>query len=305
MQRFYSNGKLLLTAEYLALDGALALALPTKFGQTLEVKPIQDPKIIWSSYDENDSIWYACDFILKKDDIVAGTSHDIYNVSITTRLLQILNAIKKLNPNFPKTGYQVKTRMNFPRIWGLGSSSTLINNLAQWSQVDAYTLLEMTFGGSGYDIACAQVNSPLTYRIQDDKTKQVTPIDFNPSFADQLYFIHLNKKQDSRQGIAHYVSTAKDKPTAIKTINRITEEIVQCKTLSHFQHLINEHEMIISNLIQTNTIKESLFSDYKGSIKSLGAWGGDFILATGSKKDMDYFKDKGYSTIIPYTDMIL
>ena len=39
-QNFYSNGKLLLTAEYLVLDGAKALALPTKFGQDLEVKKI-------------------------------------------------------------------------------------------------------------------------------------------------------------------------------------------------------------------------------------------------------------------------
>jgi mevalonate kinase len=28
---FYSNGKLLLTGEYLVLDGAKSLALPTKF----------------------------------------------------------------------------------------------------------------------------------------------------------------------------------------------------------------------------------------------------------------------------------
>ena len=32
-QTFYSNGKLLITGEYVVLDGAKALALPTKFGQ--------------------------------------------------------------------------------------------------------------------------------------------------------------------------------------------------------------------------------------------------------------------------------
>ena len=37
-QTFYSNGKLLITGEYVVLDGAKALALPTKFGQSLLVK---------------------------------------------------------------------------------------------------------------------------------------------------------------------------------------------------------------------------------------------------------------------------
>ncbi len=38
MTTFRSNGKLLLTAEYLVLDGARAIALPTKLGQSLTVE---------------------------------------------------------------------------------------------------------------------------------------------------------------------------------------------------------------------------------------------------------------------------
>ena len=37
-QNYYSNGKLLLTGEYVVLDGAKALAVPTKFGQLLNIK---------------------------------------------------------------------------------------------------------------------------------------------------------------------------------------------------------------------------------------------------------------------------
>ena len=47
MLRFYSHGKLLLTAEYVVLDGAKALALPTKYGQSLTVKTIEPLKLIW------------------------------------------------------------------------------------------------------------------------------------------------------------------------------------------------------------------------------------------------------------------
>ena len=48
-----------------------------------------------------------------------------------------------------------------------------------------------------------------------------------------------------------------------------------------------------------------LFPDYFGTLKSLGAWGGDFILATGNKDTSQYFIDKGYATILKYSDMVL
>ena len=46
---YQSNGKLLLTGEYVVLDGALSLAVPTKFGQSMHVENIDQPKIIWKS----------------------------------------------------------------------------------------------------------------------------------------------------------------------------------------------------------------------------------------------------------------
>ena len=55
--------------------------------------------------------------------------------------------------------------------------------------------------------------------------------------------------------------------------------------------------------MQNDTIKYKLFSDYPGAIKSLGAWGGDFVLAT-RKQAIDYFPLKGYKTIYSWDDMI-
>ncbi len=57
-KEFYSNGKLLITGEYLVLDGAKALALPTKFGQTLTVEVAQNQEISWCSYDSDESVWF-------------------------------------------------------------------------------------------------------------------------------------------------------------------------------------------------------------------------------------------------------
>ena len=54
-----------------------------------------------------------------------------------------------------------------------------------------------------------------------------------------------------------------------------------------------------------DSIKNILFKDYQsGAIKSLGAWGGDFILVTGNKQNMKYFAEKGYNEIIPYKDLV-
>ncbi|PIZ07449.1 MAG: GHMP kinase, partial [Flavobacteriaceae bacterium CG_4_10_14_0_8_um_filter_34_31] len=44
---FYGNGKLLLTSEYLVLDGAKALAIPTKYGQYLEVEKLSEKVLLW------------------------------------------------------------------------------------------------------------------------------------------------------------------------------------------------------------------------------------------------------------------
>ncbi len=61
----------------------------------------------------------------------------------------------------------MNTHLDFPRDWGLGSSSTLINNVAQWAQVDPFDLHFKVSNGSGYDIACANEDSPIVYSTQN------------------------------------------------------------------------------------------------------------------------------------------
>jgi hypothetical protein len=58
-------------------------------------------------------------------------------------------------------------------------------------------------------------------------------------------------------------------------------------------------------LISKKPIKQELFKDFRGEIKSLGAWGGDFILVSGDKESPNYFKNLGFTTIIPFEEMIL
>ena len=304
MKTFRSNGKLLITGEYTVLDKALALAIPTKFGQTLEVKANQHDAIRWEAYKNNGQLWFSANLDL--GDIQNGNQKNLNTIE-ETRLLEILQVANKLNPKIlsAANGYNVITRLEFPQNWGLGSSSTLINNIALWFEVDAYKLLSSTFKGSGYDIAAANTDYPITYQLTNSGRSILTS-NFNPAFKDSLFFVHLNQKQNSRDSIAHY--KAQDKESLISDIEKVsalTRSFVTCETLEEFKLLMNIHETLISRLINTPKIKSQLFPDFKGAIKSLGGWGGDFIIATGGSEEQEYFKEKGYNTILTYSEMTL
>ena len=301
MKTYYSNGKLLITAEYLVLDGAISLALPTKYGQSLQVSKATKAVITWRSYDHEEQLWFTVTFSLPDLKILDTTDHD---KALT--LQKILQSARELQPNFlaETKGFSVSTHLTFPREWGLGTSSTLINNIAQWANVNAFTLLHNSFGGSGYDIANAQNNTPITYQLKD-KHPIVTAVSFNPLFKDQLYFVYLNRKQNSKEGIANYRQLATDKTRAISEVNEITQQILQCTKIDTFKSLIQAHETLIATTINLPTVQSMYFSDYSGVVKSLGAWGGDFVLAVGDKDTPAYFKEKGFSTIIHFKEMIL
>ena len=303
---YYSNGKLLLTGEYAVLDGALSLAVPTTYGQSLAVKEIDLPKLIWKSRDEKGNIWFDHVFDIHLFSSNVETGHFKSPDPILQRLYKILTGAKKLNPTFLSgdKGYEVVAELDFPRNWGLGTSSTLINNIAQWAKVDPYKLLWSSFDGSGYDIACAQHSTSIIYRLENGRPS-VQEIGFDPSFRSNLFFVYLNKKQNSGDGILNYRKKDFDTTKLVIEVSKITTAMSHCSDLSHFEALLTDHENLISSTLKLPTVRERYFSGYPGAIKSLGAWGGDFILATGNGDTPDYFYTKGYKIVIPYKKMVL
>lgn len=301
----------MLTGEYVVLDGALSLALPTKLGQSMTIEQLDEPKVIWKSYDANGSLWFEDEFklIVFAFPFLYESRDKTRSNPITNTLIEILFHVGRLKDGIFNSyintdkGFKIATKLDFPKNWGLGSSSTLINNIANWAQVDAYELLSKTFGGSGYDIACTKHDSPITYQFLDNK-REIREVNFNPTYKENLFFVYLNKKQNSREGIAQYNSKKGNHKKEIARISEITSEIISCKTLEEFEVLLNEHEHIIANIIQQKTIKELLFSDFEGSVKSLGAWGGDFVMVTSRENPTKYFRSKGFETIIGYSEMI-
>ncbi|HEU4496266.1 MAG TPA: GYDIA family GHMP kinase [Flavobacterium sp.] len=301
-QAFYSNGKLLVTGEYLVLDGAVALALPTKMGQDLTVEEGTGRELQWKSFDHDGSIWFsgtiAYESILQKEHFATDRIKDT--------LAAILHEASRMNPKLLEDtqGFKISTSLTFPRLWGLGTSSTLINNIAQWFGIDAFELLKNSFGGSGYDIANAQNSTPILYRLENKKPIVVSA-PFNPSFSEQLYFVYLNKKQDSSRAIASYREKQKNISGAVAAIDAATHAILAAADLETFQEAMLEHERIMSAVLGIKTVQQALFPDFAGCIKSLGAWGGDFILAASKEDPADYFKSRGFGTILHYREMIL
>ena len=291
---FFAHGKLLLTGEYAVLDGALAIALPTQYGQEMHITFSEKEGIFFRSLTQEGTPWY-------EGQLFVGDTNPI-----TQTLERILSQAQRMQANFlTDQSVRVETKLDFPREWGLGSSSTLISMIAQWAEVDPYELLWNSFGGSGYDIACARASSPILYQLTEGKAK-VYPIYYNPPFAASLFFVYLNKKQNSREGIALYQGLKKNKKPLVSQLSQLTEEIYRTHSLDTFSKLLSEHEAILSSYLRLPTVKDSLFKDFSGTIKSLGAWGGDFVLAIGEESYIkEYFISKGMQTILPFAQMIL
>lgn len=296
--RFYSNGKLLITGEYLVMYGAKSLAVPVHFGQSMLINPVEDPVLRWNSYNDGE-LWFSAEINLP--DLSVFKSESQKEASF---LMKVLGEVRKLNPSFLKyrNGYEVKTLLNYPQKWGLGSSSTFISNLAQWAKVDAMLLNKAISEGSGYDIACATAKSPILFQIRDQQSYW-NEISFYPSFSNSLYFVYLNEKQDTSESIRNFKSYFKYNNRDIAFINDLTENLVVADSLDKFMDILNTHETFMSRLLGVSTVKEKYFPGFDGVVKSLGAWGGDFaMIASPLEFDTvkDYFLSKGFGPLYKF-----
>ena len=328
VQKYYSHGKFLLTGEYLVLKGALALATPLKLGQSLTVETVCTPSLHWDAY-KPDGPWFLATLNPENLDII-----DSDDQPKAEKLRQILQAVKQLNPKaFESNNLKFTTRLDFDPNWGLGSSSTLIANLARWADVNPYELLKLTFGGSGYDIACATAEGPIYYQLSMSKsafrqaqrptldlpakvpepvegpTPMVEPIDFNPHFAEHLFFIYQGQKQSSSKEIKAFLAKANpvDLQKDIEAVSEISCAVPKCESLDEFAMLMQCHERIIARCIGQEPVQKR-FPDFEGVLKSLGAWGGDFILASTNWDESQvkaYFKGKGLEVVFGYKELVL
>ena len=319
-QHFFANGKLLLTAEYIVLDGATALALPTKFGQSLDITPSETTDLAWTSLDADGTIWFSATFDFdtfkckkSSNNTVSTMLEKIFAAALHLKYDNTVAKNRGFTPPQYLTPFNVETRLTFPKEWGLGTSSTLIANVARVFKVNPYALLAATFGGSGYDIACATSESPLLFRLENG-VPLVENAAFSPVFSQNLYFVYLGKKQNSKEGIERYNNRKKvfgQRNVEIlfaPQFTGLTQAFLLETDLKSFEEAIVVHENLIAVLVQLPRAKTLYFNDFWGEIKSLGAWGGDFVLATSDRDAVEtkkYFRSKGFETVLTYDEIIL
>ncbi len=301
---FFAQGKLLLAGEYFVLDGAVALAFPTKKGQYLKVKPVDSKALVltWKSYDHNAQLWFEGSFDLQNLNVVSSSDEDT-----SARIIQILSYIKEQRSDLFTHAFEITTHLEFDRQWGLGTSSTLLANLANWAEIDPYQLAAATFGGSGYDLACAAATGPIFYQ-NNTVPPTAKALSFQPSFVDQLFLVYLGKKQNSREGIRKYKSQGEVDPGLIRQISQLSMMLGKAADLSTFCACVQELERLTGDYVQLVPLQEVLFAGIPGAIKSLGAWGGDFALIATPwefEKVKDFCGNLGLEEVYRFSEIIL
>jgi mevalonate kinase len=295
------NGKLMISGEYMVLKGAKALSVPLQLGQDMNIYTSLNNELTWNAYHPG-GLWSKVCFNNK---LTITEASDISFAKMLQKILRI--ALKASKLSIKDIMYKnVITKLDFMPQWGLGSSSTLIYNLSRWFKIDPYELLSKTFNGSGYDIANAQSAMPIFFLLIHNKPRSVE-INFAPSFSDKIFFVYSGHKQSSKKSIRnfHTIDIASHDLTQISSIST---RMAVCNHLIEFQELMTEHETIIAHTLNKKPIQQAYFSDFKGSIKSLGAWGGDFIMAVSDQPDnyiQQYFKEKKLDTLFKYKDLVL
>lgn len=291
----------MLTSEYVALDGALVLSVPTRFGQDFFYEEYDDSKaeVIWEAFHQG-KLWLKARIDYNNWIITEANLPE--NAAFILKVLQ--NVQQMSDSKFKKdNSYHLKTDLQFPPDYGLGSSSTLMNNLAEWAEIDPFVLNEKSLGGSGYDIAVAKYKQALTYQLTENGRK-IELVNFYPKFKDELIFIHLKQKQNSREGIRQYRSKEKS-PEFVAKFTDLTKNIIRAESIEVFSALMEEHEALLSGFLGIPTAKELHFQDCPDFIKSLGAWGGDFVMSRKFDGWQDYFSDKGFTEVFGWIELII
>ena len=298
VRNYYTKGKLLLSGAYGVLDGAIGFALPTKLGQRFCFEIDSSNTIQCKAIDDKGNTWFEAEFDVKSLAPLKTSSEEVANT-----FSKLLIAARSLNPDF-NYSFTLETTLEFNREWGLGSSSTLIAALAQFASVNAYELLDSGFKGSGYDIACATAEGPIRFQ-RIGKEVRVTPLNWRPTFTDELHLVYLNQKMNSREAIIHY-RKAQSSDYFLNELSRLSIAISEeTSDINRFEKLLLEQENLLANRLDIIAIGDQLFSDRpEGVFVSLGAWGGDFALFTG-KKNIPYLEDKGYSTILKLEELCI
>lgn len=303
MKVLKARGKLLISAEYMVLHGSLALALPLKKGQSMELIGSDKSRLFsWKAFRE-EGLWFSAVYDSHTLDVVKTDDQEK-----AEHLRKLLGVCMEMNPLFWKElrEWDVETRLDFSPDWGLGSSSSLTALLAQWAAIDPLDLHFRISRGSGYDVACAITGRSIVYSLSD-KGPGYKAVSFKPPFASRLYFVWLEAKQPTASHLAKVADRVTPYKEDIDHFTRLTQSMLEAGELSDFQNLMEEHEARLSAITRQQRVSETHFPGLQGSVKSLGAWGGDFVMIASEQEPaalFNYLDKLGLTTRFRYNDLV-
>jgi mevalonate kinase len=302
MKSFHAHGKLLLSSEYMVMHGATALAIPLNLGQTLDLIPRdRNSSFLWNATTP-EGLWFSARISPASLSILDTTDPEMAG-----QLVQLLRACISLQPEFQEEmfRYDVITTLDFSPDYGFGSSSTLIALMADWAEVNPLDLHFEVSDGSGYDVACALAEGPILYTLRNGSPRY-QPAPFNPAFRDQIYFAWLGHKQSTASHLKEISGTIRPDNETIQTFSQFSQDMLHADTLDKFREIMEKHEAALSGILGMERVA-SRFEGLPGSVKSLGAWGGDFVMiATGADREMvmEYLEKKDIKTVYAYNELV-
>lgn len=264
----------MLCGEYAVLCGAMAIAFPTKFRQCMEVEYSAGTGLIhWQSYDFDGFQWLRCSFHPDED----FQNHPLRNV--LQPIQAMLRLIRQNKPEVLPAEQDVTFRVkaSFRKEWGLGSSSALIANIARWSGTDPWELMQVSFPGSGYDVAVAFHGKALTYRLEEGQRPTIRFIDYIPAWLEHFKVVFTGKKINSRDSVNENKPLFHRLEPHVDELDRMARSLLTAENAAEACELLRRYEGILASELKLEP-GAGLFPVYTGTIKSLGAWGGDALL---------------------------
>lgn len=268
--------------------------MPTSFGQQLSVKSHQGPEhVLWEALDHENRQWFTAGFD-HEGRVLHGSS-----AAMAEKLQGFLAPVR--NSNVWNAPVRVQTKVDFPRLWGLGTSSTLCALLAQWAEIDALTYRKL-HGGSGYDLACAQASGAISYALVDGEP-EVLSVQL-PEVLQSVVFVYRGAKQQTDSSL-QLVGRKPFSAAQCEEITQLSEGFLQANSFDELESIIEQHELLIANHLELERAIEGPFKGIRGQVKSLGGWGGDFVMLTRFEENRQWLEANGFNAIIPFETMAL
>ena len=328
-------GKILLSGEYVVLDGATALGLASRMGQSMAVFRGSQPGCLrWIALDHLHNPWLQANYRIVDGQWSVGEVSAAASES-ADMLQNWLQAAWTLmarpgdgsasgygeaswNDILHQEGLTVQTQLDFARSWGLGSSSTALALLAQWLGVDARRLYALTTNGSGYDLEVALQNSSILYRLPEGRPITnslsadpfepiVQPIPYRLPQGGRLWLVDPGGKQISAKEVVRYRKLDKNQRMAcVEEISSLSVALATCQDVTMMMDCFEQHDGVLEKLLGQPCLQRSAGNGFPGRLKSLGAWGGDLFLAVSpsSEDALHWLENQANWSIYPFEQLI-